>query len=206
MDALGPLGVFLAVFISHVIPFAPLPGYAATIYYVASHSDPASQLLAAVATALGASLGKLVVFLYGYGIGKLVARDELLYARKLFEKISKLGIDVAVFIFAMSPLADDVLYIPLGAAGYHVGRFFTALFAGKMVLATSLVFWADLLTGMLEGLFGNGILATLALVALTAALTVLVLRIRWSAVLKAYEKGGVRPAVKTALRSMVGRA
>ncbi|AET33001.1 VTT domain-containing protein [Pyrobaculum ferrireducens] len=206
MDALGPLGVFLAVFISHVIPFAPLPGYAATIYYVSRHNDSASQVLAAVATALGASLGKLVVFLYGYGIGKLVARDELLYAKRLFEKISKLGIDVAVFIFAMSPLADDVLYIPLGAAGYHVGRFFTALFAGKMVLATLLVFWANLLTGMLEGLFGNGILATLALVALTAALTVLVLRIKWSAVLEAYEKGGVWSAVKAALRSVVGRA
>ena len=44
---LGPLFVFIAVLISHLIPFLPLPGYLATISYVASRDDPVSLALAA---------------------------------------------------------------------------------------------------------------------------------------------------------------
>lgn len=201
-DVYQALGVFLVVFITHAIPFLPIPGYVATVYYATSHRDPVSMALAIIATALGASLGKLFVFLYGYGIGKIIAGDELAYAKKLFERISKLGIDIAVFIFAMSPLADDVLYIPLGAAGYNLTRFFISLLAGKTVLATVIVLWAELMTD----LFGEDVWAAIITMAVTIALTVLVLRIKWSAVLKAYEEGGARQAAVAIVKSILRRA
>jgi membrane protein DedA with SNARE-associated domain len=202
---LGPLFVFIAVLISHLIPFLPLPGYLATISYVASRNDPVSLALAALATALGAALGKLAVFLYGYGIGRAVMGEELTYAKKFFDKISKWGIDVAVFIFAMSPLADDVLYIPLGAAGYSIRRFFAALLAGKLVLATVLVVFADVAYAALDQVVGDTWLSSLILAVVTLVVTFLVLRIKWSRVLAAYESGGVREALRAMFRSMVGK-
>jgi membrane protein DedA with SNARE-associated domain len=202
---LGPLFVFIAVFISHLIPFLPVPGYLATISYVASRNDPVSLALAALATALGAALGKLVVFLYGYGVGRAVMGEELAYAKKFFDKVSKWGVDVAVFIFAASPLADDVLYIPLGAAGYDIRRFFLSLLAGKLVLATAIVIFADATLAVLDQVFGNSWISSAVLAAITIALTILVLRIKWSKVLVAYETGGVREAVRAALRSIVGK-
>jgi membrane protein DedA with SNARE-associated domain len=202
---LGPLFVFTAVLISHLIPFLPVPGYLATISYVASRNDPVSLALAALATALGAALGKLVVFLYGYGVGRAVMGEELAYAKKFFDKVSKWGVDVAVFIFAASPLADDVLYIPLGAAGYDIRRFFLSLLAGKLVLATAIVIFADATLAVLDQVFGNSWISSAVLAAITIALTVLVLRIKWSKVLAAYETGGVREAVRAALRSIMGK-
>ena len=202
---LGLLFVFIAVLISHLIPFLPVPGYLATISYVASRHDPVSLALAALATALGAALGKLVVFLYGYGVGRAVMGEELAYAKKFFDKVSKWGVDVAVFIFAASPLADDVLYIPLGAAGYDIRRFFLSLLAGKLVLATAIVIFADATLAVLDQIFGNSWISSAVLAAITITLTILVLRIKWSKVLAAYETGGVREAVRAALRSIVGK-
>jgi Hypothetical protein PAE2941 len=202
---LGLLFVFVAVLISHLIPFLPLPGYLATISYVASRSDPVSLASAALVTALGTALGKLAVFLYGYGIGRAVMGEELAYAKKFFDKISKWGIDVAVFIFAISPLADDVLYIPLGAAGYSIRRFFAALLAGKLVLATVLVVSADVAYAALDQVAGEAWLSSLVLAVVTMVVTFLVLRIKWSRVLAAHESGGVREALKAMFRSMVGK-
>ena len=201
---LGPLVVFFAVFISHLIPFLPLPGYLATITYVASRGDVVSMALAALATAFGAALGKLLVFFYGYGVGKLVMGKELVYAKKFFDRVSKWGIDVAVFIFAMSPLADDVLYIPLGAAGYDVRRFFVALLAGKLMLATVIVVLTDLAKSLLEETVGD-IMTSVILAAGTLLITFFVLRIKWSRVLAAYEAGGMREAFKAMLKSMLGK-
>jgi len=202
---LGPLVVFFAVFISHLIPFLPLPGYLATITYVASRGDVVSMALVALATAFGAALGKLLVFFYGYGVGKLVMGKELVYAKKFFDRVSKWGIDVAVFIFAMSPLADDVLYIPLGAAGYDIRRFFVALLAGKLVLATVLVSSAGMAYDVLDQVVEDPWLSSVILAIATLVVTFLVLRIRWSRVLAAYESGGAREALKEMLKSMVGR-
>lgn len=202
----GVFFVFLAVFISHLIPFLPVPGYLATITYVATvRGDIVDMAAAALATAFGAALGKLVVFLYGYGVGKAVMGEELVYAKKLFNKVSKWGIDVAVFIFAVTPLVDDVLYIPLGATGYNIRRFFFSLLAGKLVLATAIVIFADATLAVLDQVFGNSWISSAVLAAITIALTVLVLRIKWSKVLAAYETGGVREAVRAALRSIMGK-
>jgi len=202
----GVFFVFLAVFISHLIPFLPVPGYLATVTYVTSARGNIMDMAAVVlATAFGTALGKLVVFLYGYGVGKAVMGEELVYAKKLFDKVSKWGIDVAVFIFAVSPLVDDVLYIPLGAAGYNVRRFFFSLLAGKLVLATAIVIFADATLAVLDQVFGNSWISSAVLAAITIVLTILVLRIKWSKVLAAYETGGVREAVKAALRSIVGK-
>ncbi|MFB6490201.1 MAG: hypothetical protein TU35_002960, partial [Thermoproteus sp. AZ2] len=86
------------------MPFIPLPGYIATAAYAANAKGLLDVAMAAAVTALGAALGKVVVFLYGYGAGKIIAGEELKYAKQFFDRISKRGVDLAVFIFAASPL------------------------------------------------------------------------------------------------------
>lgn len=203
MDYVGLLGVFLAVFISHFIPFIPLPGYLATVTYVATHSDVVSVTAAVLTTALGATLGKVLVFFYGYGIGRVVMGEEFQYAKKFFDKISKWGIDVAVFIFAASPLADDVLYIPLGAAGYSIRRFFLAVFAGKLLLASAIALFTDAALMAVDRYLGDVRLSIAIVAVATLVVTILVLRIKWSRVLVAYESGGLKSAIREALRSIV---
>ena len=201
---LGPIGVFLFVFASHLIPFLPLPGYLATVLYAAYAHDLLHQALAVLATAAGATLGKVAVFLYGYGIGKAVMGEELAYAKRFFQKVSKWGVDLAVFLFAISPLADDVLYIPLGAAGYSIRRFIVPLFLGKLLLSTFIVIFADATLATLGESLGGGWTAMAVLAAVTLAATRLVLRIKWSKVLEAYEKEGVKGAARAVINSLKG--
>jgi len=196
-------GLFLAVFTSHAVPLTNLPGYTLVALCAATSHKLADLAAAALAVALGSALGKVVVFFASRKIGEAVMGKEAEYAKRLFEKISKWGIDLAVMAFAASPLPDDVLYIPLGMAGYDLRRFFAAVLAGKMILAVVLVFFF----GELGGLF----LDTLGVagVALTAGLavfgSVLVARVKWSAVLQAYEAEGAGAALKAVFKSAFSR-
>lgn len=163
------------------------------------------MVLATAATALGAALGKLVVFLYGYGARRVISGEELKYAKQFFGRISKWGIDIAVFIFAVSPLADDVLYIPLGASGYNIKRGFLAVLAGKTVLATAIVLFADIVSTLVKEATGSIWTGTAVIAAITLALTVMALRIKWSKALEAYEAGGITAAIRAALASIIKR-
>lgn len=110
------------------------------------------------------------------------------------------------FIFAISPLADDVLYIPLGAAGYSFKRFFLSVLIGKMVLATVIVVLTDVGVSIVEEYIGDPIFTIFVLAGLTVAITLAVLRVKWSMVLKAYEEKGAVEAAKTLLMSIFRRA
>jgi len=196
-------GLFLAVFISQAVPLAHLPGYTFVVLCVAAHHKTADLAAAALAVALGAALGKVVVFFTSRKIGEAVMGREAEYAKRLFEKISKWGIDLAVVAFAASPLPDDVLYIPLGMAGYDLRRFFVAVLVGKTILAVVLVFFF----GELGGLFLDtlGIVGVALTVGLAVFGSVLVARVRWSAVLQAYEAEGARAALKAVFKSAFSR-
>jgi hypothetical protein len=52
---------------------------------------------------------------------------------------------------------------------------------------------------------GDALLSSLILAVVTLVATFLVLRIKWSRVLAAYESGGVREALRAMFRSMVGK-
>jgi len=196
-------GLFLAVFISHAVPLAHLPGYTLVAVCVATSHNLADLAAAALAVALGAALGKVVVFFTSRKIGEAVMGREAEYAKRLFEKISKWGIDLAVVAFAASPLPDDVLYIPLGMAGYDLRRFFVAVLAGKAVLAVILVFFfGELGSLFLDTLGVAGVALTIGLAVLGS---VLVARVRWSAVLQAYEAEGAKAALKAAFKSAFSR-
>ena len=196
-------GLFLAVFISHAVPLAHLPGYTFVALCAAADHGLADLAAAALAVALGAALGKVVVFFTSRKIGEAVMGREAEYAKRLFEKISKWGIDLAVVAFAASPLPDDVLYIPLGMAGYSLKRFFVAVLAGKAVLAVILVFFfGELGSLFLDTLGVAGVALTIGLAVLGS---VLVARVKWSAVLQAYEAEGAKAALKAAFKSAFSR-
>ncbi len=90
-------------------------------------------LIVTIISALGASLGKVVIYFLGRGISYTLSeksKENLFFFQRLFRKW---GI-FAIFIFAASPLPDDVLYIPLGMAQFRLYHYFMAVFCGKLVI------------------------------------------------------------------------
>ncbi|MEL9990620.1 MAG: hypothetical protein QXP98_00250 [Thermoproteus sp.] len=114
-----------------------------------------------------------------------------------------MGVDIAVFLFAASPLADDVLYIPLGAMGYGLPRFLASVFAEKIVLSSISVLLSASTADLFVEHLGN--VTTAALMAIiTTLFTLAASRVKWSRVLAAYDRGGAKYALLEAVRSMLG--
>jgi membrane protein YqaA with SNARE-associated domain len=204
--ALTLLTLFAIALAAHVVPFSYIPTIAAVTPYVALYRDPAFALAASFALALGSTAGKLVVFFCGHAAGKFLLRGMQEEAKALFNAVARSrGIGIAIFIFAATPLPDDVLYIPLAVAGYDVRRFALAVFAGKLALYLACTLFIGGAYFTLE--LGAGSAAALAAtLTLTVTLSVLVARISWPAALAAYREGGLRAALRMALRSAVQRS
>lgn len=132
LTSYGYIGVFLISLIASSIIFVPLP-YLAVVFISGSQLNP---LLVGIASAIGASIGKTFIYYIGRS-GRIFLGQEkkrkLEYAKYLAEKYGAF----AIFLFAASPLPDDMLYVPLGMMGYNLLKFFIYCLAGKIILASA---------------------------------------------------------------------
>ena len=56
---------------------------------------------------------------------------------------------LGAFLAALTPIPDDLIYIPLGIAKYSPWKFATATFSGKLILNEAIVWGAVILGGIL---------------------------------------------------------
>ncbi len=191
----GPPGLFLAAFISNLIPGFPAVYLAVVSTYVAIVDNPYANALALLAAGVGAGLGKTVVFY----VSNILGRKSKAVRRKreehkwLFGRAGK-GVLVTVFIFAAFPLPDDILYIPLGVAGYRLIPFTIAVILGKIVLTMIAVF-LGLLYGQLISGFGLEIVIAGALMG-AIILSYITLTMDWKAIFRVYKEQGMAHAAK----------
>ncbi len=192
----GLLGVFLISFAGNAIPYSTIP----YLFYIMAYGiieDPVYKFLVALVGGLGAALGKVVVYLVGRAAR--VALSEASKKRlEAFNKLVAKSAFLAVFLFAALPLPDDVLYVPLGVAGYSFTKFFIALFLGK-VLITGIAVALGSALGQLyvEATTVLPWWAALAVVvAVTIVLSLAIIRMDWEKLLRVYEEQGAVAVVK----------
>ncbi len=194
LDQYGIPGLFLAAFLSNLIPGFPALYLALVATYATIVGDPAKNILAIVAAGVGAGLGKLVLFMIS---GSIAKRSKWFRAKResaqwFIRKVGK-SILITVFLFAALPLPDDIVYIPLGAAGYQAIPFFIAVILGKIVLTAIFVFlgaaWREILLNYGQGLSLEAVI--LATVAAGLVFSYVVLSMDWKRVYEAYESRGV---------------
>jgi membrane protein DedA with SNARE-associated domain len=128
----GYIGIFTVSFLGNLLFFIPLP-YLIIVFALSSPIFGFNPVLLAIASALGAAIAKLITYSIGYESRHLLTehrRRKLEYARWLVGHHGML----IIFLFAATPLPDDVLYIPLGIMSYSPVKFFTAVLAGKIIL------------------------------------------------------------------------
>jgi membrane protein DedA with SNARE-associated domain len=141
-ESIGYLGVLIASFIGSVIVFIPLPYFPILIIAVFNkHLDPNLISLSSAAGAIGA---KIIIFYfsyYGNNILSIRTKKRILPLQRLLSRYGWLG----AFIAALTPIPDDLVYIPLGLAKYSPWKFATAIFAGKFLLNEGIVWGAAVL-------------------------------------------------------------
>jgi len=189
----GYIGVFLLSLIGAMSIVIPIP-YTLVILTLAINPqwDP---LLLTVAGGLGSGIGEFSGYLLGY-YGRSVISEErqrkMNYMVKLFNRFGY----VAIFLFALTPLPDDLLFIPLGIMRYNLLKALIPSMIGKLLMCSILAYGGQVYGDLLSMLFGeSGPLGTIITSVLTAVLLIILLvamfKIDWEKVFEKYMgKGG----------------
>ena len=140
---LGYIGIILISFVSSLIPFIPIPYFPVLI--TASFNTNFNPHLISVISALGIVGAKTIIFFISYYGRKILSDKTKKRMRPLQNLVSRYGW-FGAFIAALTPIPDDLVYIPLGLAKYNPWKFATATFAGKFLMNESIV-WGSIFLG-----------------------------------------------------------
>jgi membrane protein DedA with SNARE-associated domain len=127
-DDFGYLGILLISFLGSIIVFVPIPYFPVLI--TAAFNDNLDPTLISLSSAIGAVIAKLVIFYasyYGRNMLSSKIKGKMLPLQRLLGRYGAIG----AFIAAISPIPDDIIYIPLGLAKYNPWKFAIATFLGK---------------------------------------------------------------------------
>lgn len=147
----GYLGIFLISLIGAMSIFVPIP-YTIVIFILGASSsfDP---ILIAVAAGLGSAIGEFSGYLLGVGGRKVIGdtyKKKMDFITKLFKKYGS----IAIFIFALTPLPDDLLFIPLGVMRYSLLRAFVPAVLGKFFSNLIIAYSGRLSLDIVKNIFG----------------------------------------------------
>src|SRR4030043_1515720 len=147
----GLFGIFLISFLGATSVFIPIP-YTVVIFTLGGLQafDP---LLIAVAAGTGAAIGEFSGYLIGFG-GRRVIGERYKKKMDLLTRLFKKFGPIVIFIFALTPLPDDLLFIPLGVMRYSLIRAFIPALLGKFFSNLIIAYSGRLSLQIIESIFG----------------------------------------------------
>lgn len=181
-DQYGYLGIFFISLTGSMSIFVPIPY---TIVIFAMGGLPGFEpLLIAVAAGLGSALGEFSGYLIGVGGRKVISqkyRKKMDFLTKLFKKFGP----VAIFLFALTPLPDDLLFIPLGVMRYSLLRAFIPALIGKFFSNLIIAYsgrWSSEIISTIFGLEGEGssfLIGTVIGIILMITVIIIMFKVDW---------------------------
>jgi membrane protein DedA with SNARE-associated domain len=139
----GYIGILIITFFSSIILFIPVPYF--PVLFTAGVNQNLDPHLVSLSSAVGAVIAKLIIFYISYYGRNVIlsskAKKRMLPLQKLLSKYGWPG----AFAAALTPIPDDLVYIPLGLAKYNPAKFAIATFIGKFILNELIVFGSAIL-------------------------------------------------------------
>lgn len=176
----GYLGAFFMSFLGSLSIVFPVP-YTVMIFMLGGLLDP--KLLALSAGA-GSALGEMLGYTIGYYGGSFISERKRRRMETITRVFEKYGV-VAVFIFALTPLPDDLILIPLGIMRMPFIKVFLPCLFGKIAMCLILAYGGKFLGGLAAGLASSEANLTIAIIAgiFLVVVIVVVLKIDWEKLL-----------------------
>lgn len=143
--AFGYLGAFIAAFLGSATLFLPTPALL-VVFFAGAILNP---LVVGIVAGFGAAIGELIGYAIGYGGRKLSKKDIAKkkkssdwqkWGKKGEKWFKKYGGFVLTFVFALTPLPDDVIGIIAGYVKYDIKKYFIACLLGKIILCTFIAY------------------------------------------------------------------
>jgi membrane protein DedA with SNARE-associated domain len=133
----GYAGVFFASLIGSASIILPVPAFFVVIFA----GTVLNPLAVGIVAGIGSAIGEMTAYAAGYGGRVLVERKKryrkLNYVERMFKKYGGFAV---VFVFAATPLPDDLIGLFCGAIKYDTKKFFIATLAGKIILSIFLAY------------------------------------------------------------------
>ncbi len=178
----GYLGVFIISFIGSVSVIFPIP-YTIAIFFMGTVLDP---FFIAISGGLGSALGEFSGYALGYYGRTIISekrRKNMDYMVKLFNRYGPF----AIFIFALTPLPDDLLFIPLGVMRYPFWKAFIPALFGKTLMTFIVAYSGQQSIQIIKTLFGEaGLLGTVVTIVLLILIIVAMIKIDWEKLFDKY--------------------
>ncbi|MEM1945442.1 MAG: VTT domain-containing protein [Candidatus Caldarchaeum sp.] len=188
----GPVGVFTVSLLGSLVPFLPVP----YLFVVVLLSETVDPLVLGLASGLGGSFGKITSYLLGRLGYRFLGQEGKNRMDALRELIGRYG-DIGVFVFALTPLPDDVYLIPAGMVKLNFWRFLLANTLGKLILSTAVAYMGKTYFYYSQLFLGEATLVStaVAIVAMTI-ITILLLKVNWELALKIIRESGWKGIIR----------
>jgi len=191
------LGVFAISLVGAMSIIIPIPY---TLVILTLGMKGMNPLLLTVAGGLGSGVGEFSGYILGY-YGRSVISEKRQRKMDFMMRVFNRYGPVTIFLFALTPLPDDLLFIPLGILRYKFVKAFIPCFLGKLLMCSILAYGGRWYYNILSVVFGEGawevellisIITAIALVLIVLAM----LKIDWEKVFEKYMGEGVKEKVE----------
>ena len=186
-DDFGYLGILLISFVGSIIVFVPIPYFPVLI--TAAFNNNLDPTLLSLSSAIGAVIAKLIIFYASY-YGRTMLSPKIKVKMVPLQRLLGRYGGIGAFIAAVSPIPDDIVYIPLGLAKYSPWKFAIATFLGKFIFNEMLVLGAIYFgKPFVNNLISNSINTdsligvTIASVAVLGIIVYIALKIDWAKII-----------------------
>lgn len=178
----GYIGVFLLSMAGALSIFFPIP-YTVVLFTLGGSPD-FDPIMLALSSCVGSAVGELSGYALGLSGRKAVSEKRKRKIELLIKMFGKY-VPLTVFVFALTPLPDDLLFIPLGVMRYTLWRAFLPALIGKFCMSLTVVYGGRLSIYVIRDVFGvesdwvSALISTALAVALLAVALVLMFKVDW---------------------------
>jgi len=183
----GYLGIFFISLLGATSVIIPIPS-SVVIFILGGLPGPSGflfePLFIAVAAGSGAAIGELSGYLIGLGGRKVIGekyKKKMDILMKLFQRFGP----IVIFAFALTPLPDDLLFIPLGVMRYKILNAFIPALLGKFLSNLIIAYAGRLSIGIIRDIFGaegegmSLLIGTILAVVLLVVVFVIMFKVDW---------------------------
>lgn len=187
----GYLGIFLISFLGASSIFFPIP-YTVIIFTLGGlQTGGFEPLWIAVAAGIGSTVGEFSGYLVGLGGRKAIGeryKKKMDFLMRIFKKFGS----VVIFLFALTPLPDDLLFIPLGVMRYNLIRAFIPALIGKFCMNLIVAYSGRFSIQIIRNIFGVDSDWVTAVIGMALAIVLLIIvfiimfKVDWEKYLEKY--------------------
>lgn len=189
----GYFGIFLISLVGALSIFFPIP-YTVVIFTLGGLKVGEAWVFEpvwiAVVAGIGSAFGEFSGYLLGFGGRRVIGekyKRKMEFLMKLFDRFGP----IVIFVFALTPLPDDLLFIPLGVMRYSLVRALIPALIGKICMNFIVAYSGRFSVQIIRDIFGvesdwiSGLIGMVLALVLLIIVFVVMFKVDWE---KHFEK------------------